>query len=352
MQEKSNNLAEDITYCLETLPKVSRTFAPTIKMLPKLLYVPVAVAYLLCRMADTVEDEESLSVDEKMYLLDLYIAIFKSNNKDVYHKFINETSFINEHSPDVVLLHNFSKVYRVFNSFSSEVKKHIGFWVVEMSIGMKKYTQSSKKSKLQFLKSMNELDEYMYYVAGTVGNLLTSLFAHFSSKITPPVKKKLESFSESFGKGLQMVNIIRDMAVDLKRGQSYIPDEILEKYRLTRKSIFEAKNTEQAQHMFNELIETAVNHMDKAIAYIVTIPKDETRIRLFCLLPVFWAMRTLQKIQTNTLLLLEKDKIKISRWIIRLEFIRAYIASFSNTLTVRHYWKMRKEFALAKVLVN
>jgi len=337
---------KDILYCLETLPKVSRTFAPTIKMLPKALYIPVANAYLLCRIADTVEDEQSLSEERKVYLLDLYISIFKKNEYSLCDEFIREVRKIPANTEDLILLHNFPIVFKVFNSFSVEVKKHISFWVSEMSIGMKKYTQSSKKSKLQFLKSMNDLDEYMYYVAGTVGNMLTSLFAHFSIKITPAVKQKLEIFSESFGKGLQMVNIIRDMTTDLRRGQSYIPDEILEKYRLTRKSIFETKNTEQAQLLFNELIKTAVAHLDNAMSYIITIPKEEARIRLFCLLPVFWAMRTLQKIQENTLMLLEKDKVKISRLMIKLEFLKAVFFTRSNRLTMRHYWKMRKDFAI------
>jgi farnesyl-diphosphate farnesyltransferase len=342
----------DIEFCTSVLPQVSRTFAPTIRMLPKTLFIPVTVAYLLCRIADTVEDEPSISKEQKEYLLDLYIKIFQGKDKDAYPTFINKTNLILPYSPDVLLLHNFDRVYNVLNSFESEVKKLIGVWVIEMALGMKKYAQSMKKSKFRFLKSMKELDEYMYYVAGTVGQLLTSLFAHFSQKITPNIKRRLESFAESFGKGLQMVNIIRDMTTDLRRGQSYIPDEILAKYNLTRQSIFETSNREQAQRMFNELIETAVRHMDKAMSYIVTIPKKETRIRLFCLLPVFWAMRTLQKIQDNTLQLLRNDKIKISRWIIKSEFYKAIFFTYSNRLTMRHYWKMRKNFALEMIPIS
>lgn len=339
----------DIEFCVSMLPKVSRTFAPTIKMLPKSLCIPVTVAYLLCRIADTVEDEASITKEQKEIMLDLYIKIFQGKDESSFSSFREVSSQIPQHSADVYLMHNFGRVYNVLNSFESEVKKLIGIWVIEMALGMKKYAQSMKKSKFKFLKSMKDLDEYMYYVAGTVGQLLTSLFAHFSQKITPPIKRKLESFAESFGKGLQMVNIIRDMTTDLKRGQSYIPDEILEKYNLTRQSIFESSNREQAQRMFNELIDTAVRHMDKAMSYIVTIPKEETRIRLFCLLPVFWAMRTLQKIQDNTLQLLNKDKIKISRWIIKLEFYKAIFFTFSNRLTMRHYLTMRKDFALEMI---
>jgi len=346
------NKMTDIEFCTSMLPQVSRTFAPTIRMLPKLLFVPVTVAYLLCRIADTVEDEAGISKKQKEKMLELYINIFQGKDPDAYMEFRSKASKIPEHNPDVYLMHNFDRVYNVLNSFESEVKRLIGVWVIEMALGMKKYAQSMKKSKFKFLKSMKELDEYMYYVAGTVGQLLTSLFAHFSKKITPPVKKRLESFAESFGKGLQMVNIIRDMTTDLRRGQSYIPDEILAKYNLTRKSIFETSNKEQAQRMFNELIETAVRHMDKAMSYIVTIPREEARIRLFCLLPVFWAMRTLQKIQENTLQLLNKDKIKISRWIIKSELYIAVFFTYSNKLTMRHYLTMRKDFALEMIPIS
>jgi farnesyl-diphosphate farnesyltransferase len=148
-----------------------------------------------------------------------------------------------------------------------------------------------------------------------------------------------------------MVNIIRDMAVDLKRGQSYIPNEILRKYELTRQSIFDVQNSENAELLFNELIQTTVNHLDKALAYVVNIPKDEARIRIFCLLPLFWAMQTLRLIQENSLNLLYSDKIKVSRGVIRKEFYKTLLLTFSNRLTVRHYQKIRKNIAITPLPV-
>ena len=336
----------DVEYCTEVLTKVSRTFAPTIRMLPKRLYLPVTVAYLLCRIADTVEDEASLSKIEKENLLLIYADIFKQEEKKNKLKFLAGVEQIPEHNTDVSLAKNLERVLSVYKTFHPEVQKMIATWVVEMTMGMKKYSQSSAKRKRQFLHSMKELDEYMYYVAGTVGHMLTSLFTYFSKKITPPLYKKLEFFSESFGKGLQMVNIIRDMAGDLKRGQSYIPDEILTKYQLTRQSIFETQNQKNAELMFDELIQTAIGHLDKALAYVVLIPKEETRIRLFCLLPIFWAMQTLREIQENSLMLLTPEKVKISRKVIRTEFYKSLILTFSNRLTVRHYNKIRKNISV------
>lgn len=346
-----NNLQTHIDFCLQMLPKVSRTFAPTIRMLPKNLYLPVTVAYLLCRIADTVEDDASLSKLEKQEYLMVFANIFIQNEPDLRKKFEKGVHEVPNHNTDILLMKNLFRVLAVFDSFSPEVQKMIGTWVVEMTLGMKKFAQEKDRRKFHFLKSMKDLDEYTYYVAGTVGHLLTSLFAHFSNKITPVVVQRLEKFSESFGKGLQMVNIIRDINTDLKRGQSYIPDDILRKYRLTRKSIYEQQNSAQAEQMFNELIQMAIEHLDNALVYIVNIPKEEARIRLFCLLPFFWAMQTLRLIQQNTLALLRKDSIKISRRTIRIEFLKSLILMFSNRLTIRHYNKMRRDFSDRPLLI-
>lgn len=331
-------------YCMAMLPRVSRTFAPTIRMLPRGLNLQVTAAYLLCRIADTVEDSAALSIGQKQKMLDCYADIFRNQEKESLEPFMNMVPLLPVDSADDELVHNLPLVYDVFSSFSPLMRKHIARWVVEMTMGMHKYAQSAIRRRLTFLNTMKELDEYTYYVAGTVGYLLTELFSFYSKTITPAVKHKLEGLAESFGKGLQLVNIIRDMKNDLTRGQSYIPEELLEKYKLDRKSIFQKENADRAEEMFNELIKSAVGHLDKALDYITLIPKHEKRIRLFCMLPLFWAMRTLQIIQVNTLALLEKDTIKISRKTIRSEFYLAFLNMFSDRLMRRHYQNIRKQF--------
>ena len=339
-------IERDIVFCVEILPQVSRTFAPTIRMLPKNLSLHVTVAYLLCRIADTVEDDANLSAQEKRAFLNLFADIFRKGGDEYEQQFGQAVSRISGKQADIQLIQGYNRVLRIYHSFSKEVKRVIGTWVVEMTLGMIKYAQSHGRKKRQFLKSMKDLDEYTYYVAGTVGHLLTSLFAHFSRKITPSIVQRLDRFSESFGKGLQLVNIIRDMTTDLRRGQSYIPQEILKKYRLTRQSIFEVENRQQAEYLFKELIQIAVSHLDQAIAYVLTLPKEEARIRIFCLLPLFWAMQTLRLIQSNTVALLQIDSIKISRRVIKIEFFKTLILTFSNRLTLRHYNKIRKNIAV------
>ncbi len=346
---KMENLNEDMTYCRAMLPRVSRTFAPTILMLPEALEKPVTVAYLLCRIADTVEDTERLKLNDKRLLLEKFINIFKINEQNL-PAFLNAIADFPSECADDELVHNIERVMSVFYSFPEKAQKHIGFWVVEMSRGMSKFAQAGGLKKLAFLRSMKDLDEYMYYVAGTVGYLLTALFSSYSQKITPPLQKRLTKLAESFGKGLQLVNIIRDMTTDLRRGQSYIPEELLLKYELDRKTIFEKQNAPQAEKLFIELVDRAVAHLDQALDYILLIPKEEKGIRLFCMLPVFWAMRTLQKIQENTLALLGNEKVKVSRKMIKKEYYLAMINAYSNRLTRWHYKRIKRAFNAAMPL--
>ena len=174
------------------LPRVSRTFAPTIRMLPKHLNTPVTAAYLLCRIADTVEDSDALSINQKELMLQTFAQIFQEQNPEAVESFIKMVPALPKESADDELVYNLPIVLSVFNSFSERVQKHIGKWVIEMSLGMRKYAQSSKRRRFAFLNTMKELDEYTYYVAGTVGYLLTELFSYYSKKITPAIKNKME----------------------------------------------------------------------------------------------------------------------------------------------------------------
>ena len=246
---------------------------------------------------------------------------------------------------DDELLHNVPLILSVYNTFPKKVNTGISTWVVEMVSGMRKYVQSKYSSSQNFLKTLNELDDYIYYVAGTVGNLVTTLFSLYSHHITNNIAIRLKKHSESFGKGLQMVNIIRDMPNDWKHNRSYMPNELLKQYGLTRQSIFDRYNVQRSKEMIEALIEMALSYLDAGLQYIVTIPKAERHMRLSCMLPLFWALQTLRSIKKNIDTFFEKEKIKISRTIIRKELLLAYVTVFSNRLIQRRFFKFRNDIA-------
>ena len=100
------------------------------------------VAYLLCRIADTVEDSDGLSIDEKKDMLTVYANIFVKDDPDYYTEFNKLIKKLPNDTPDDELTHNFPVVFEVFDSFSKMIKTQIGRWVAEMSMGMHKYAQS------------------------------------------------------------------------------------------------------------------------------------------------------------------------------------------------------------------
>src|SRR5579862_1671854 len=65
----------DRTYQDEILPHVSRTFALTIPQLPPGLRTGVTNAYLLCRIADTIEDQTTASAAARLGLLHRFVAV-------------------------------------------------------------------------------------------------------------------------------------------------------------------------------------------------------------------------------------------------------------------------------------
>ena len=62
------------------LEKVSRSFALTIPQLPLPLNQPVANAYLLCRIVDTIEDEAGLTIDQKEHFFHEFIDVVQGSS--------------------------------------------------------------------------------------------------------------------------------------------------------------------------------------------------------------------------------------------------------------------------------
>jgi farnesyl-diphosphate farnesyltransferase len=335
-------------FCLDMLPRVSRTFAPTIRMLPRILSLQVTVAYLLCRVADTIEDSSVLDVEQKKKILQAYASLLQRERSYLAPDgFMQRLQILPRRGAEYELLHHFPLLMAVYARFPLNVRKGISTWVVEMVSGMRKYAQSKYNATQNFLNTLSDMDEYIYYVAGTVGNMVTVLFSHYSPHIDRRITKKLEKNAEAFGKGLQMINIIRDMPADWRYHRSYVPNELLTKYDLTRQSVFSSRSSMRSREMVGELIDLALSYLDGAVQYIVDIPKAELRIRLACLLPLFWALRTLLHLKNNLDAFFNKEKIKISRAMLGQELCFAHVSALSNQLLKRRYHILRQAITSA-----
>jgi farnesyl-diphosphate farnesyltransferase len=84
------------------------------------------------------------------------------------------------------------------------------------------------------------------------------------------------------------------------------------------------------------LINKAVKHLQKGLAYIFLIPRRERGIRLFCIWPLLFAVKTLAISRKNNKVLL--SEVKISRKQVQNIVAVSSVLSFSNILLKRYYY--------------
>lgn len=342
-----------LKFCVETLPAVSRTFAINIRVLKGELYRAVLVAYLFCRIVDTVEDAEGLSIDLRNRLLDEYMAFFNSPGLDPerLREWIALFGSLDPTDPDLRrdvtspeqrLIQKCSLVFAVFSNLPAETRAIISDCVLEMAAGMKKtVNREQSRESLHCLKTMADLEEYCYYVAGTVGIMLTKLFATYSKSLKPSAAKKMADLQLAFAIGLQMTNIIKDCSEDYRRGWCYIPAELATRFGVPMTEFFLPEHQQQSLATLDYLVVKTAKHLDDALDYTLLLPRTEIRMRLFNLWSLFFALRTLSKAWHNKDLLDGEIKVKISRLEVYLTLCQTALLVTCNSLLRRLYKSFR-----------
>lgn len=296
------------------------------------------VAYLLCRIADTIEDTVDLQVEQKVELLNRFAASVAAPAEPAAYL---RQSFPKSDDAEANLCFHADRVLREFSRLAQAEQEAIRPWVEEMCRGMAEFSREVEHvdgGQLPSLKNVEELDQYCYYVAGTVGHLLTGLFGlRFRARDHARIPE-LESYSTSFGLGLQLTNIIKDAAQDHRRGWSFIPQDLCAAEGIDVASLFATGHTEASHRVFAALIAKARRHLEDALHYSTTLPATQYRVRLFCLTSLFFAVRTLRLAASDDGRLAEGGTVKISRGeVYRILAITVVVAP-SNRL-VRWYFR-------------
>jgi farnesyl-diphosphate farnesyltransferase len=166
---------------------------------------------------------------------------------------------------------------------------------------------------LKTLRSMADLDRYCYYIAGTVGYLLTDLFFLHSSHIGQERFYELQADAEAFGLGLQKVNIVKDLADDVRRGWCFIPTDFLDAESIHPEAFADPGQADAVYAAVRPVLATAADHLGCAWRYLANVPLEEREIRLFLAYSLFFALRTLALVAANPGALVAPQKLKISR---------------------------------------
>ncbi len=335
-QQRDHIELADEQYQGQILQGVSRTFALTIPQLPPPLCRVVSNAYLLCRIADTIEDEPAISAEQKRYFSNLFIRVVEG--KGPAARFAAELAPLLSSSTlpaERELIANAARVLCVTENFSAAQRDILGRAVAIMARGMSVF-QSNKD--VDGLKDMPELDSYCYYVAGVVGEMLTELFCDYSPEIARK-REAMMALAVSFGQGLQMTNILKDIWEDRRRGACWLPREVFDAARFDLKELSREGYDRGFGEGLEKLIAVARGHLQNALSYTLLIPPTERGIRRFCLWALGMAVLTLRKIHRHRTFT-SGNEVKISRRAVKATIIATNLAVGRDRL-------LRALFALA-----
>jgi farnesyl-diphosphate farnesyltransferase len=305
----NKNISSAARYQECILPRVSRTFALTIPQLPSRLSEAVANAYLLCRIADTIEDDPALTADQQEHFQRVFagLVVGEGSIEDFVAgltPLLSSQSSPDEHD----LIRNAGEVLRVTASLSIAQRRAIARCLRIMCGGMHRFQRSAGPGGL---RDLAELDRYCYFVAGVVGEMLTGLFCAHSPAIAQR-REAMMNLSVSFGQGLQMTNILKDVWEDRARGACWLPRETFAAHGYDLAQLAPGRREESFKAAYRELIGVAHAHLRDALAYTLLIPAHETGIRRFCAWAIGMAVLTLDRINRN-LEFSSGAQVKISR---------------------------------------
>ena len=316
------------------LPGVSRTFALTIPELPEALRTSVTNAYLLCRIADTIEDEPALSATASLHFLQRFVGVLYGTEpaaalaQDLVPQLSRET-LPAEHD----LVANMERVVRVTNRLDGQQRLAIQRCVEVMAGGMHQFQQTAS---LRGVPRLTDLDDYCYYVAGVVGQMLTELFCGYSAAIDRH-RDELHGFAVSFAQGLQMTNILKDVWEDRARGACWLPQEVFSRHGIDLGTLQKGDNGFDGA--MRELVGIAHEHLRNALSYTLLIPGKEAGLRRFCLWAIGLAVLTLRKI-AETPGFTSGKQVKVPRSAVA-------VTRITTNISVRNNWMLKRLFDIA-----
>lgn len=320
------------------LEMVSRTFTLSIEQLPKIVRDAITLSYLLLRVSDCLEDHESMDVERKIRLLELWDEILDGQKSAL--ELTEQLTDLDSTDPEVYVAQQANDLMSFLKTFPHEIQSAITTRVKRTTVGMARWQRQGP-----YVETEAEMDDYMHQVAGRVGYLITDIFAWYSPRIMAR-KEELLPLAREYGLALQTVNIIRGMRKDYERGWVFVPRTYLDQVGITRDQLFDPSYEDNAIEVVNLLAEKAENHLRHGLAYIAAFPIHQHRIRLACMWPLFFAVKTLALSRNNIHVILQE--VKMTRKDVKDIMRQTTLMGWSNKWLNKYYETLSEQGSLTK----
>jgi farnesyl-diphosphate farnesyltransferase len=302
----------------DILKKVSRSFYLTLAVVPRTVRAPIGLAYLFARAADTIADTDLIEQSRRLVLLKDFKAQFTADLVD-WATIRSIQSALVPHQASAgerALMQRLEACFQLLGTLIPEdqirIRTLMGTLINGMEMDVTVFPGDSVQELTAF-QTMEELDRYTYYVAGCVGEFWTEMVVGHVPSLRTWNVADMARVGVRFGKGLQLTNILKDVARDLQRGRCYIPETLLHEARLTPSDLLNTDNRNRIQPVLHKLIGMARDHLDQGWMYTLAIPRRELRLRLACMWPILFAGHTLRRVADSVGLLDPSINVKMPK---------------------------------------
>ncbi len=180
------------------------------------------------------------------------------------------------------------------------------------------------------------LDKYTYLIAGCVGEFWTRITMAQVGALRSWDQVRMSRTGVSFGKALQLTNVLRDVPKDLRIGRCYLPKEEISRLGMTAGELLEPGRAAEVRPVLVDWMKRALDHYTAAEEYLLAIPRRCLRLRLAVLWPILIGLATLARLARNESWLDPDHPSRVTRvWVYR-TLVLSCFGACSNRLLA--YW--------------
>lgn len=314
------------------LRQVARSFHLSLQLLPGQIRTPISLAYLLARTSDTIADTNRLPPQARLAALERFaegVSGTQSIPSDFHQLAANQGDpaerLLLQRTEDSLAL-----LGRLEDSDRGLVRRVLATIISGQELDLKRFANASE-SNIVGLATAEDLDDYTYRVAGCVGEFWTRIcFANLTPRCDLPEPGMIE-LGVRYGKGLQLVNILRDLPRDLRQGRCYLPAAQLESAGLVPADLLNPASEAILRPAYMAWLDRAEKNLRAGWEYTNHYPRSLARVRISCALPVLIGLRTLRLLRTGRVLD-PANRIKIARGEVRKLVLQAFLRHPFNSL--------------------
>jgi farnesyl-diphosphate farnesyltransferase len=329
----------------QLLKETSRSFYLTLRVLPRAIRPQIGLAYLLARTTDTIADTELLPVKQRLDSLQkLRGRILGTSDAQLNFGELTrqqtlpaERVLLEKVEDSLAVLRDLSPtdlklVRQLLDTITSGQEldlRRFGGWggtTGEPAL-MARVDVRPTGQTITALQTDVALDDYTYRVAGCVGEFWTKMCVENLFRL-PELKNlatpHFEELGVRFGKGLQLINILRDLPKDLRNGRCYIPADKLAEIGLKPGDLLSLVNEAKFRPLYNRYLDLAESHLAAGWEYTNLIPWTHMSLRLACAWPILIGAKTIGRLRTRKILD-PQQRIKITRSEVKQIMVRSVL---------------------------